>query len=77
MNSSAWRVQALKRCLVEPHLMQKSSQEWWALGLLGLFGFRLPDRLGLAELGLLGRMDRGVLALSLLGLRLRFCVPWE
>ena len=67
----------MKRCLVEPHLMQKSSQEWWALGLLGLFGFRLPDRLGLAELGLLGRTDRGVLALSLLGLRLRFCVPWE
>ena len=75
MNSSARRVQALERCLVEPHLMQKSSQEGWALGLFGLLGFLLPARLGLAELGLLGRMDRGVLFLSLLGLRLRFCTP--
>ena len=57
--------------------MQKSSQEGWALGLFGLLGFLLPARLGLAELGLLGRMDRGVLFLSLLGLRLRFCIPWE
>ena len=55
--------------------MQKSSQEGWALGLFGLLGFLLPARLGLAELGLLGRMDRGVLFLSLLGLRLRFCTP--